>query len=159
MKNLILTVLMVFSAAALANPFSNFVGSYKPSSTPQVAMVGMKYCDWQGFRTIKGVEIAPKDSFYVADLNSDVGSDLHSYTKFEEYNYADELGTKNQASILGDANSADYQVVNTSKNSMEIYHWIISKSKSSYHLRLEYRVSVTSPNVGSCLYDVDLKKL
>jgi hypothetical protein len=160
MKVLIVCLALLGSASAYADAFSNFIGSYSPSSTPQVSMSVPGYCDWQGFREIIGVTITNQNGVNVADLASKINnSPVHSFTTFQEYSYSEDyFDVKNTAKISGDVNGASYQMVNSTSNSMESFVWSISKSEANYHLRLTQQSSNGSPTVISCIYDVDLQK-
>lgn len=164
MKTLIVLLILTCSISAFANPFSNFDNTYDVTSAPQVAMKGMSYCDWMGFREMTSVTISLQNGVYVADVASKINnSPVHSFLTFEEYTYTGEFGVTSTAKILGTNDSATYQMVDSaspfmgSPGSMEANIWTISKIGDRYHLRLSNEVSHTS-SVSSCIYDVDLAK-
>jgi hypothetical protein len=157
MKFVSLVFSLFASVSAFANPFASFKGAYKPASQPQVFMDGMSYCNWQGFRGITGYEIGTQNGLYAADLSSNANnSPMHSYSTFQEYSYSGEFGVKSFAKISGDSNRAIYEIVNSNPQSMEIYHWSISRNGPNFHLRMKYSTNHLSPSVRSCTYDVDL---
>ena len=66
MKLLTFCFSLLTTVSAFANPFSNFLGTFNVTGSPQVAMDGMSYCNWQGFRQITGLVISEQNGTYVA---------------------------------------------------------------------------------------------
>lgn len=153
-----ITVLFLFSSMnALATPFFGFFGEYTPSSTPQVAMTGFRFCDWQGFHEIIRLSIYEKDGIESADLTSNLGgAQLHTYMTFQEYAVSNDW-VKETAKISGDANSAVYQGVTISAYRAQVLTWSIFRTSSKYHLRLSDELTERG-NRASCIYDVDLTR-
>jgi hypothetical protein len=154
--NLILAALFV-STSAMANPFSNFVGTFHPISKPDISPIGnVKECNWLGFKTLNEVKVYAENGQYVIEISSAVNnSPLRSFVHVHEYRFSD-WGIVNEAKISGGEAVANYTVTNTSGFSSDIYFWEMRRVGAKVNFYMSERRIFDEPGSYGCAYAIEL---
>jgi hypothetical protein len=160
MKSVLISVAMLLSVSAFANPFDGVVGQYKVIGKPQIRNENVKSCNRFDFKNIVGVKVEKDASgyqqshmIYIQKPNGWSGHPISDFNYTNEFkaagSYAKTAGDKalNESGTWS-ANPVEKETLTVS----------LEKSGSNYVFKMVEALYENSALTAACHYQVQLTK-